>query len=161
MKKQKGAHEDIDYYIIPVVSDEKQQQDSINTIMQLLEIGVDYEQIKIIFNRIDTRYTVQEQFQTFFNSNNIIKKLNLKKEFDMATVEETEIFSLLQQTGLDYFNVKNDNTNFKIALRKEKDLDKREILSLKRTAQRLILSLEDELDSCFEKLQLKEIELTE
>ena len=49
-----GTCDYFDYFIIPVTPDLKQQNDTISIINALVEMGVDEEKIKIIFNKINT-----------------------------------------------------------------------------------------------------------
>src|SRR3990167_8067080 len=47
------AHEDFDFYVVPTVSSQKQQRDTVNTLNALLEIGVETSRIKLVFNMVE------------------------------------------------------------------------------------------------------------
>lgn len=65
MKQIEGSHEDYDFFLIPVIKDSKQKADSIKTVGALLELGVDPERIKIVFNKVDPNESVEVEFKDF------------------------------------------------------------------------------------------------
>ncbi|MGY2437331.1 StbB family protein, partial [Escherichia coli] len=50
MNEYQGSHDLIDYFIVPVVREAKQQADSIQTIQTLIAMGVEADRFKVIFN---------------------------------------------------------------------------------------------------------------
>ncbi|MGY2492756.1 StbB family protein [Cupriavidus sp. CP313] len=53
MGQFEGSHEEFDYYVVPVVSEKKQQADTVNTIRTLASLGVPARKIRVVFNKVD------------------------------------------------------------------------------------------------------------
>jgi MinD-like ATPase involved in chromosome partitioning or flagellar assembly len=52
--KSKGAHEDFDFFVVPVIPERKQMRDTISTIEALADIGVPAKKIRLVFNNIES-----------------------------------------------------------------------------------------------------------
>lgn len=63
MEQYHGSHEDFDYFIIPNVPDQKSQIDSCATITALIDLGVEAERIRLVFNKIEKIDNIQEDFE--------------------------------------------------------------------------------------------------
>ncbi|MCQ9136609.1 hypothetical protein KMS84_38530, partial [Streptomyces sp. IBSBF 2807] len=48
-----GSHEEFDYFLVPTVSEKKQQADTINTIKTLAALGVPRSRILVVFNKVE------------------------------------------------------------------------------------------------------------
>lgn len=154
MKKNEGAHEDIDYYLVPVIPETKQQFDTINTINTLLDMGVPKESIKVILNRVNSDVEdIKSQFDTFYKSD-VAKEIGFTSIKEPTIIFDSELFQLLNLTYQDLKTVLNDKTDYRKLLREEKDLEKRSIISLKRSALRLAKGHERCLDEAFKNLKL-------
>lgn len=112
----------IDYFIIPVTPVLKQQIDSINTIKALLANDIDIEKIKFIFNIVDKKASIEEQFE-YFIENAAELKFNF---YSLSIVYETGLFDTLKVNSVFYEDVMNDQRDFKEELKKS-DSDKVEI----------------------------------
>lgn len=106
-----GAHGFLDYYLIPVTPDEKQQNDTIATIIDLDNMGVEHEKIKLIFNRAKPKRSISEQFSTLFESKNL-KLIGFDLNNNSATVAETSLFKTLDRAKLKYSEVQGMNKDF-------------------------------------------------
>lgn len=62
MTQIEGSHEDFDYLLVPVSGSSKQSEDTINTFVDLINIGFDPEKIKVVFNNVNVTKKVEEEF---------------------------------------------------------------------------------------------------
>ncbi|WP_249263211.1 StbB family protein, partial [Xanthomonas axonopodis] len=63
-----GSHEEFDYFVVPAVSEKKQQIDTVNTIETLAGLGVPAKKIRVVFNKVELEDTndVPRLFGTLF-----------------------------------------------------------------------------------------------
>lgn len=153
MKKIEGAIEDLDYFFIPTTTSAKQQQDTLTTIDDLISMGVDEENIKIIFNFCDPDMSMQRQYQTIFDSP-FSDMLNLNDINNQFTIEESQMFEFLAKTGLTYNDALNDLRDFKKLIRSTKDRDERATLSLEQMTHRFAKGFNKKLDNTFGKIKI-------
>lgn len=149
--KLNGAHEDIDYFIIPTAPKPKQQIDTIKTIEQLLNMGVESDKIKIIFNFHDEDIAIQEQFSVIFESD-IVEELNLQQKENIFAITDNPAFDMLGELGYSFMEIANDPRDFKSLIRANDDKNERSQLSHLRSAQRLARGFIKELDVTFNSL---------
>ena len=62
LNRIEGSYEEFDYFVIPVVKTPKPLRDSVNTIHELLKMGVEPENIKIVFNMVEDLDKVETEF---------------------------------------------------------------------------------------------------
>ncbi|ALR95842.1 StbB family protein [Vibrio alginolyticus] len=151
MKQYKESHEDIDYFIIPVTSKNKQQMDSLSTVSTLIDLGVDSDKFKFIYNQADRVIPFQRQYATFLNG---IEAFNFPTDI-RPTIYETEAFSLLASIGKTFQEITNDNRDFRQLLREAETREQKEELSELRTMKQLVNGFNDILDAAFLSLNLK------
>src|SRR5579863_8046771 len=48
-----GSHEEFDYFVVPAISEKKQQIDTVNTIKTLAGLGVPAKKIRVVFNKVE------------------------------------------------------------------------------------------------------------
>lgn len=99
-----GSHMFIDYFLIPLTPDEKQQIDTINMIVSLIDLGVDSDKIKIIFNKTDKKKTLEEQFSILFNDEQL-HDLDFTIDKNQPSVSLTEIFKTIAAAGYNYKDI--------------------------------------------------------
>lgn len=99
-----GSHMFIDYFLIPLTPDEKQQIDTINMIISLIDLGVDSDKIKIIFNKTDKKKTLEEQFSILFNDEQL-HDLDFTIDKNQPSVSLTEIFKTIAAAGYNYKDI--------------------------------------------------------
>lgn len=153
LEKTDGAIDDFDYFIIPTIPKTKQQLDTIATIENLLNLGVDADCIKLVFNFADESISLTDQFSEIFN-NSILKEIGLESESHASIVYENQVFSLLSKTNKTFVELLDDDRDFKTLLRSTKDKDERAKLSQDRAAHRLAVGFNKKLDTAFNKLNL-------
>ncbi|EBM9948440.1 transcriptional regulator [Salmonella enterica subsp. enterica serovar Give] len=150
MNEYQGSHDLIDYFIIPVTVQDKQQRDSIATIYNLLDMGIDDEKIKIIYNFAEKDVSIEKQFSVFL-SDKVCKKIATKS---ISVVYHSNIFSLLTKLGLKYEDVYNDDRDFKTLIRSASSKEERQELSNSRAVKMLMNGFNSDLDIAFDNLKL-------
>lgn len=94
-KEFNHAHVFIDYFIIPVTPEDKQQTDTVATFNSLTQMGVDPEKIKIVFNRQNPSIDFYKQFKK------TIDMLPFSPKGDNA-INDTSFFKSLKKAGISY-----------------------------------------------------------
>ena len=161
LKKLNGAHEDIDFFIIPTTPKPKQQVDTLTTIDDLLQLGVEPEQIKVIFNFFDSDLTLEENYPVIFDSS-LFKELDIANVKNQFTITDNPVFDMLGELGYSFTEIAEDERDFKALIRASKDKEERSQLSHLRSSKRLAQGFIKELDVTFAKLMKScDIELHE
>lgn len=151
LKRLEGSHEEIDFFFIPTTPKPKQQLDTLTTIDNLMDLGVEPEQIKIIFNFYDADYPVEQYYPVIFESE-IFKLLKLKDKTNIFTINDNPVFDMLGEMGFAFTEIANDTRDFKTLIRATKDQAKRAELSHQRSAYRLAQGFVKELDTTFNRI---------
>lgn len=151
--KYYGSHEDFDYFIIPLVPDNKQQEDTITTILELLTLGVDNDRIKVIFNRCKRDLLIEKHYPVFMKSN-VAKNLNINKD-NAVIIQETEMFDLLKSIDKTMSTIVDDQRDFKLLLKESNSKEERSTLSTERAIKRLVTGVNNEFNLAFNKLSLE------
>ena len=151
IKENIGAHEDIDFYLLPVTPDIKQQKDTWNTIDELLDMVVEPNRIGVILNRVDTSLPLESQFKQLCESG-ILKQTATPTIQDCLVIPDSQVFTLLEVIGSSFHEAVNDDTDYRKVIREAKDKETRSGLSLKKSCHRLAKSFADKLDVEYKKL---------
>ena len=150
MLEFQGSHELIDLFIVPVTPQEKQQRDSIATINNLLDTGIDEDRIKVIFNMAEKDVPIEKQFAIFMAD----KKCKNIAGSDIPVVYHNNIFTILAKSKLKYDEVYNDNRDFRALIRAAGSKEERQELSNLRTVKMLMNGFNSDLDVAFQNLNL-------
>ena len=150
MQEYQGSHDLIDYFIVPVTVQDKQQRDSIATINNLLDMGVEEDRIKVIYNFADKDTSIEKQYSIFL-SDKTSKKIAEKKP---AVVYNSNIFNLLTKSGLKYDDVYSDDRDFRSLIRAAASKEERQELSNLRAVKMLMNGFNSDLDIAFHNLKL-------
>ncbi|EIQ0472015.1 transcriptional regulator, partial [Salmonella enterica] len=105
MNEYQGSHDLIDYFIVPVVREAKQQIDSIQTITTLMAMGVEQDRFKVIFNLAEKDTPINKQYSVFL-ADDVCKEIVGENP---VVVYHNNIFNILNKSGLQYDDVYNDN----------------------------------------------------
>lgn len=142
-----GAHDEIDFFIVPVVSGSVEQKESLKTIQALATIGIPKEKIRVVFNKVSE--SVAEEFMSFISS--AAKYATLNKN---AYVEESELFDLMNNGKTTIGSVLADETDYRMLIRQTPKDNEAEInrLSNLHTMKSMAKPLNRRLDACFEAL---------
>ena len=150
MNEYQGSHDLIDYFIIPVVREAKQQTDSIQTIQTLIAMGVEPDRFKVIFNFAEKDISIEKQYAIFL-ANDECKKIAGK---NYSVVYENNIFNILNKTELTYDEVYNDDRDFRTLIRNAESREARQELSNLRTVKMLMNGFNSDLDIAFSNLNI-------
>ncbi|EBG4516833.1 transcriptional regulator [Salmonella enterica] len=150
MLEFQGSHELIDYFIVPVTPQDKQQRDSIATINNLLDMGIEPERIKVIFNMAEKDLAIDKQFAIFL-SDKTCKKITGSTP---SVVYHNNIFTILTKSKLKYDDVYHDDRDFRSLIRAAASKEERQELSNLRTVKMLMNGFNSDLDIAFENLSL-------
>jgi len=91
MKSYSGSHDDFDLFVVPAVPDAKQERNTISTIAALPDdIGIPKDKIRVVFNMVDPKHSVEDRFATLFNFHATHHDFILRKE---ATMHLHEIYA--------------------------------------------------------------------
>lgn len=148
MVEFQGSHELIDFFIIPVTPQEKQQTDSVATIKSLLVLGVEKNRIRVVFNLAEKDIPIERQFSIFL-ANEICKEI---VGATPAVVYHNNIFNILTKSGLKYDEVYNDDRDFRTLIRNAETKEARQELSNLRTVKMLMNGFNSDLDIAFSNL---------
>ncbi|MFP3852441.1 StbB family protein [Pseudomonas sp. W5-01] len=106
------AHEEIDFYIVPVTSGTKEQKETVSMIGSLASMGVPANKIRVVFNRV--KRDVQSEFPiiTAYHERTNAFVLN----YDCA-IFESELFDALSINRLSMKSLMDDDTDYKTLLK--------------------------------------------
>lgn len=146
-----GSHEEFDYYVVPVVSEKKQQADTVNTIKTLAGLGVPAKKIRVVFNKVDVDDAVDlpRLFSPVFGYHDAHKGFTLRRD---AVLYSNEIFERLRPLKKTVAEVMADQADYRAMLREATDeAGKAHAVSMI-SAQRLAKSAHRNLDDVFKVL---------
>lgn len=152
-----GSHSFIDYFIVPVTPDEKQQRDTIATIKTLIDIGVGVDKIKVVFNRLNTKKDLLKQFETLI-TNEDLKEYGYSFEsgVPLVGINNTTLFETLKKAGLEYGQIKQvEMESLKQKISDAKDAKEKSKLQLLQFYRMGFDSYQSNLQDVFDTLELK------
>lgn len=146
-----GSHEEFDFFIIPVVSDKKQQADTINTIKTLARLGIQPKRIRVIFNRVDPEDSlrIDSLFAALLGFHQAEKLFTLKTD---AIIFSNEIYDRLRPLKRTVSELTSDSTDYRALLRSAHSEEERHHAVSMVSAQRLARSAHENLDHTFKVL---------
>lgn len=130
----------------PTVKDAKQIKDTIATIQALSAMGVPPKNIRLVFNRLEAKETVEDAFYPLIAFHEDTKSFTLRLK---AAIEFSELYQRLQLLGTGIAELLADKTDYKPALRAEKSQEKKARLASMISARRLAASAQENLDEVF------------
>jgi len=152
MRQYQGSHGEFDYFIIPVVPDEKQKNDTITTINALAALGVPAKKIRLIFNRVEVDHDglapdLEILFPEIFGFHMQEKKFVLKTG---AVVESNEVFKVL--SGLPDTTLPKllaDDTDYRAKARTAASPDEKDHCRSMHIAKQLAMTANSNMDNVF------------
>ena len=149
MKQYRGSHEDFDFYVVPTVSKEKQQRDTISTIDALAEIGIPPNKIRLVFNMVELDEAPERVFSGLFEYHASAKNFTLNPE---AVIHMNDIYGKLKGTEQSIADILHDPIDLKQQLMAAKDSDEKLRVSRKIGIRRLAAGVTEELNAMFKVL---------
>jgi len=146
-----GSHEEFDFFVVPVVSEGKQQTDTVKTIKTLAGMGVQPEKIRVVFNKVNLKKAadVSRLFSIMFGFHEAEKLFTLQPG---AVVYENEIYDRLRRLNKNVSEIVADETDYRAMLREAKSDDEKETAISMISAKRLAMSAHKNLDDVFDTL---------
>jgi len=143
-----GSHEEFDYFLVPTVSEKKQQADTINTIKTLAALGVPRSRILVVFNKveIDDADDLPHTFAALMGFHELEKKFMLKRD---AVIYSNEVFERLRALKTSIAAVVQDTTDYREQLRAAQDDAAKEQAKRMISVQRLAKSAWQNLDQVY------------
>lgn len=151
MNQFEGSHEEFDYYVVPAVSEKKQQADTVNTIKTLAGLGVPAKKIRVVFNKVDVDDSddPSRQFGILCGFHEAEKRFRLLPDAVLFHNEIFERFRVLKKTVIE---IVSDKTDYRAMLREaDNEADKARAVSMI-SAQRLAKSAHKNLDDVYNAL---------
>lgn len=90
MVRFEDSQNEFDYFVIPVTPGTKEQKETISLLTVMANMGIPYEKVKIVFNRVDV--DVQEEFAPLLSF--LQKEGTFTVNLD-SVIYENEVFNLL------------------------------------------------------------------
>ncbi|PAB30444.1 StbB family protein [Pseudomonas savastanoi] len=109
------AHEEIDYYIVPVTSGTKEQKETVSMIGSLASMGVPSDKIRVVFNRVKRDVQAEFPIITAYHERASAFRINYQ-----CAIFESELFDALSINRLSMKSLMEDETDYKTLL-KDKD----------------------------------------
>ena len=153
MQQFDGSHEDFDYFVVPVLKDEKIQRESVKTVRALNVIGVDRNRVRIIFNRVEVDEPVIDDFSGIFGLANSENSCIVNED---ASIHQNEIFPMLKTVGKSLHEIHTDTTDYKARLRAAESDDERSHCIRMIAMKRLAVTATKNLDVAFAALFAKQ-----
>lgn len=154
IKKFKGSHEDIDYFIIPVTTESKQQVDSISTFKFLIGLGVPLNKIRILFNQVPHDTNINEVYSLVSDFINDLTGYDIKSISDIPIIYQNELFDnpLIKSGSLSIEYLVNNKANIKTKLREAKTQEEKSDIVTLIGLSRLSDTVEDGFNNAFKML---------
>jgi hypothetical protein len=149
MQQYDGSHEEFDYFVVPVVKEKKQQADTVNTIRALSDMGISKNKIRLVFNKVETDESVEDEFAILFGLANTEKSFTLRPE---AVIYSNEVYERLKTVGKSLGNITSDETDYRAKLRETSDADEKEMCVRMVALKRLAITANKNLDDVFKAL---------
>ncbi|WP_258086600.1 transcriptional regulator [Xenorhabdus bovienii] len=152
-----GSHSFIDWFIVPVTPDEKQQRDTITTIKTLIDIGVNPEKIKVVFNRLNVKKDLLKQFETLICSDDLKEYgYSFYSEIPLIGINNTTLFETLKKANIEYGFIKSvDMESLKQQITEAKDAKEKSKFQLLQFYRMGFDSYQSNLQDIFDSLELK------
>ncbi|MEJ7806875.1 MAG: StbB family protein [Telluria sp.] len=149
MLQFEGSHEEFDYFVVPTVSERKQQADTVNTIRALAKAGIPKSKIRLVFNKVQVDESVDEDFQALFGLAKLEKTFVINKA---AAIQANEVFARIRSVGRTLGEIRDDATDYRAKLRTSSDQGEREACVRMISLQRLAVTANRNLDAVFKSL---------
>lgn len=149
MKQYRGSHEDFDFFVVPTVSKNKQQRDTISTIESLSEIGVPAKKIRLVFNMVEQDESPETIFSGLFEYHESEKTFTLKPN---AVMHANDIYGKLKGSDQTIAAILADTTDLKEQLKAAKEPEEKLRISRLIGIKRLAAGVSEELDAVFKAL---------
>jgi len=109
MQRYEGSHDDFDVFVVPTVPVVKQQVDTIATLNELRDVGVDAAKIRVLFNAVDPRADLTKSFTRLFARHQSHGGFVLNAD---AVLYDNPIFEKIKGTDATIIGLRDDPTDY-------------------------------------------------
>lgn len=152
MQDHEGSVEDFDHFIVPTVSDNKQQADTWETIRELNRLGVSPNNISVIFNRIHRHDAIDDKFDYLLQFHSRLPFCRIDHNW---LIRENELFSKIKNTSLSITELAQDPADYKALSRACDNMNEKIELITKLGIKRLSQGVNRNFDTLFTSLDLR------
>lgn len=148
IKLHEDSHEEFDYFIVPLISGDKQQVDTKSTLVELIRLGVKASKIRLIFNFVEKQEKIERDFEFIIDA---AKKLKIR--VPNVGIQENEVFEklrILNKSIEEILQMEDLRTQFSAATDPIKKEELRTLIGVQRTAK----TAKKNLDEVFKDLAL-------
>ncbi len=149
MQQQAGSHEEFDCFVLPVVKEKKAQVDTVNTIRALHDVGIDKKRIRLVFNKLESDESVDEEFPSLVGMAEKDQSFTVNPE---AVIHLNEVFERLKSVGKSLADISADPTDYRAKLRDATDDDEKAYCLNRVALKRLAVTANKNLDAVFKAL---------
>ena len=146
MQQFAGSHEEFDFFLVPTVKEKKQQADTVNTLRALAKIGIPKSKIRVVFNKVETDDSVEDDFASLYGLEALEKGFLIKPN---SIVYSNEVFERLKSVGKSLDDISNDTTDYRAKLRETTDASEKEYCIKMVSLKRLSVTANSNLDAAF------------
>lgn len=146
MGRYKGSHEDVDYFVVPAVKENKQIKDTISTIESLAGLGVAATRIRVVLNKVEADEKAEDVFGPLFAFQKKSKAFKLDAN---AAIEFSEVYQRLRGRDLTIAELVADGADYKAKLREASSAEEKAELAALISLRRLAGSAQANLDRVF------------
>lgn len=146
------GHDEVDYFVIPSMSDDKDQKAAVKTIDLLMAQGVGKEKIKVIFNAVERN--TEHEFDYLLGA---LAAKGIDFSLD-ASIFKNRAYNILSKQNRTVASMLADKTDYKARLKDANDADLEEVTDLlyaQKTAAKLNENLDRVFNALFPKKQAK------
>ena len=148
MSEFDGSHDDFDLFVIPVVQAEKQQRDTIQTILNLSLMGVPADKIRVVFNMVDRIDSdISRIFAPTFEFRAKSPTFVLR---DSAVIYHSDVYKRCAEAGVSIDEILDDDMDYKQAIGEASQKTEKRRLTQLLMLRRLAGRVKDELDTAFD-----------
>ncbi|MBS1943297.1 MAG: plasmid stabilization protein [Bacteroidetes bacterium] len=146
MQQYAGSHEEMDYFIVPVVKEKKVQEDTVNTIRALRTIGIPAKKIRVVFNKLDVDESPSDEFPSLYGLAASEKSCIVT---DDATIRSNEVFERLKTLNKSLGDLVNDPVDYRQKLREATSQEDKEHCVQMVALKRLSVTADENMQRVF------------
>lgn len=144
------AHAAVDFFVLPTISGNKPILDTISSIQELTQLGVEPRRIKVIFNLIDPDLAIADAFGPLLAYHADTRAFDLQQD---AVIYRTALFQMVRELGVSIGDLVADKTDYAaLGARSPPGSSARQEIAAKRAVRALALGVSRRFDALFELL---------
>lgn len=152
MGRFSGSQEDFDCFVVPTVPALKQQKDTIATLADLANLGVQPHRLKVVLNMVEAPAEIGQTFDTVLD---YLAVHPIAQADPACYVGNNELYGRIRGSGQTVQDIAGDMTDYKALIARARSTEDRLVLAQKLGTVRLARGVLPELDACFKALRLE------